>query len=180
MSNVVSPLNYIVKKDDKFFFDANVWLYILGNLGGARRGIVEAYSNLYNEILESEAKIYTNSLLISEFINTYSRIEFKYEQKTDPRIKDFKRDYRDNDNYKDKFSFLYKLTKNKILDKTIQISDCFEEFSTNSLITHEISYDYNDYYYTFLAEKQGLKIVTNDKDFLKYKDTVTIISLHIN
>ena len=61
---------------DKLFLDANIWLYLYCPQG-SRTYWVKTYSNVFDRILDAESQIYIDVLVVSEFINTFARQEWK-------------------------------------------------------------------------------------------------------
>ena len=90
---------YAINKDDKFFFDTNIWMYMHCSIGSYNARLVQDYSDFYQRVKDAGATILTNTLLISEFVNTYSRLEFNLIRKSDG-LSDYKKDFRSNPAYK--------------------------------------------------------------------------------
>ena len=85
-----SPNNiahYRFAANDCLFLDANVWLYIFSPYGiGGHWELV--YSSVFDRIVAAKSQLFTDVLVISEFINTYARIKWK---QSDFAGEDFKR-----------------------------------------------------------------------------------------
>ena len=83
-----STATYDFPEEKSYFFDTNIWLYIYGPIGWPDQKSA-VYSRALREIRNSNGTIYINCMVISEFINAFSRIEFK--QQTDhSRFKEFR------------------------------------------------------------------------------------------
>lgn len=167
--------NYNIKEEDKFLFDANVWIYIYYSIDESRTYAAEKYSDFYGKILEAGNPIYTNSLVISEIINRLERLEFDRVKKVD-RLERYKRDFRNNPKYSDTLGYIRLLVENKILSNSNSMNDCFESFNYNTFITSEKTMDFNDAIHCHTALKEDLKIVTNDRDFKNIKHDIDIIT----
>jgi len=76
--------SYIFAKTDSFLIDANIWMYI--NFPRySKRWECEVYSNALNKILRFRCSIYIDELVLSEFINSYSRLEHNLACSLDPQ-----------------------------------------------------------------------------------------------
>lgn len=175
MATIHNISTYAIKKDDKFFFDTNIWLYMHCSIGNYSAQLVQDYSDFYQRVKTAGATILTNTLLISEFVNTYSRLEFNIRKKSDG-LSDFKKDFRSNPTYKPLLDNINLLTEKKILKSSEKIQDSFHEFEENNFFSNPNTYDFNDEYYCYIAEKLNFKIVTNDKDFKSTNYNVEIIT----
>jgi predicted nucleic acid-binding protein len=167
--------SYTVSKDEKLFFDTNIWMYMHCSIGNYSSQLVQDYSDFYQKAKVAGAVILTSTLLISEFVNSYSRLEFNLRKKQDG-LSDFKRDFRSNPNYKSLFDNINLLTEKKILKNSIKIQDRFHEFEESNFFANPNTYDFNDEYFCYIGEKLDFKIVTNDKDFLNTNYNVEIIT----
>lgn len=61
-----------------------------------------------------------------------------------------------------------------------KLDDIFSEIDITSIYDKPNEFDYNDRYYLKLAEKEGIKIVTNDADFYSNLCDVEIITANKN
>ncbi len=166
---------YTIKENDQFFIDTNIWMYLHCSIGNYNPTIVQEYSDFYQKIKSSKKPIYTNPLLLSEFVNAYSRLEFNMIKRKDG-LYDFKKDFRSKAKYKHIFDKINLLTKRKILQDSIKAQDMFDEFEEEEFFDNPNTYDFNDEYYCYLAEKLNFKIITNDKDFQSSKYNIEIIT----
>lgn len=175
MPTIHNISNYTIDKTDRFFFDTNIWMYMHCSIGNYSARLVQDYSDFYEKVKVSGATILTSTLLISEFVNSYSRLEFNLRKKTDG-LKDYKKDFRSNPNYKPLLDNINLLTEKKILKNSIKIQDSFHEFEESNFFAQPNTYDFNDEYYCYIAEKQNFKIVTHDKDFLNTTYNIEVIT----
>lgn len=166
---------YEIKEGDKFFFDANIWMYMYCSIGEYGKNIVRDYSDFYQKVKQSGSPILTTPLLISEIINRYSKMEFDLVKKKDG-LSQYKRDFRSNPEYKPTLDHINLVTERKILGNSLKVHDRFNEFEESVFFSNPNTYDFNDEYYSFLAEKMNFKIVTNDRDFKKSFHEIEIIT----
>lgn len=176
MNNIL-PIDKYKPKSDNFFLDANIWLYLFCPLGGYNAKVIGKYDNFLKHALQTRSRIYVSSLVISEFINAYIRLEFKLLQKEYPhKYKDFKRDFRNTARYSTQMNDISNIVKNKILKNTERIDDEFATINIDALFDSIGTSDFNDKYYVSLCTRKDMKIVTNDGDFLKIKTHVDILT----
>lgn len=166
---------YNIQKGDKFFFDTNIWMYMHCSIGNYSAKLVQDYSDFYQKVKVNGNPILTCTLLVSEFVNSYSRLEFNLIKKSD-NLSDFKKDFRTNPSYKPTLDHINKLTEKKILSNSVKIQDSFHEFEEQNFFANPHTYDFNDEYFCYIAEKLNFKIVTNDKDFQNTSYNVEIIT----
>ncbi|MDP4176668.1 MAG: PIN domain-containing protein [Bacteroidota bacterium] len=167
MSEIFDIKDYQPSKNEGFFFDTNVWLYITYPAGDYDKEQQTSYSDFMTKILSNGAKVFITPSLISEFCNRYLRNEFYILKQSDPvKYKDFKKDFRPDQQYKESVIFLQATIKAQLLKLTTLMNfDCtVSELETIINKLYEI--DFNDTYYSLLAKKHGYKIVTHDYDFV--------------
>ncbi|MBO1346630.1 MAG: hypothetical protein EBE86_004195 [Hormoscilla sp. GUM202] len=74
MSNKVYHVNdYQFRATDAVLFDANVWLYIYGVQGDRYPNTRATYILALRRIRSVQGRIFLDVLVLSEFINAYSR-----------------------------------------------------------------------------------------------------------
>ncbi len=76
LTKIIDIENYCFSSEDKLFFDANVWIHIFytGNNPNDRR--VRIYSEAFKKALTKGSMIFRDYLVLSEFVNILSRIEY--------------------------------------------------------------------------------------------------------
>ncbi len=94
-------LHYNFTSQDKFFLDANIWLYLFGPRE-PRNHWNQIYSQVFNRILNANSQIYIDVLVVSEFINAYARTQWRI---VAPHIRSFK-DFRGSTDFKPNQSLL--------------------------------------------------------------------------
>lgn len=150
----------------KIFFDTNIWMYLYCDIANHNRKITFAYSNAFKKILVSKHSISTDITVMSEFINTYSRIAFG-NYKNNINNSDLKyKEYRKTNHYKETITNVYNIIKNKILkfagfENLRYDNDSF----LNLLDVNNIEIDFNDLHIANLCKKNNMYLLTNDRDF---------------
>ena len=162
---IIKSLNeHKISKTDKFFFDANVWLYILNDNSTKES---KKYIEFLKKILETDALIITNQEVISEVISKFL--------KDDAKLKGFKdkyKEYRKTEYYRNCFKvisaiFLQLLDNKKLIFEPINFTnnDFRKYLEINTKEQQRNILDYKDYIYTIFSKNKNYIIVTNDKDF---------------
>jgi len=169
-----------------YFFDANIWLFILKPL--AHASVDEKYyRNFFEEIIELQfapatsrrrkpvrPKIVVTNLLLSEIINAYMRhismyIFFRMRNE-DPHQKSFKRDYRDGIGKENYSKELKRICSDLISYKDYFVikDDGLCNIDPLYLLQQlpSINSDFNDFYYYELCYDNKIPIVTDDRDFI--------------
>lgn len=170
MANKVFSLNdYSIKSGDIFFFDNNIWMYLLCPIAQYNEKRQKAYSKFLNYILERKNHIYINSLVLSEFSNRYLKLDYDI-TKRDPNkagvFNDYKKDFVGSTEYENTVATLKIQIKN-ILKMCIRCSDEFNSINTDEILNVFTYIGFNDSYYIHFAQRKNLIIVTDDSDFLK-------------
>jgi len=165
--------NYTFNEDERLFFDANVWIYIYGPLIDKKS---EYLSEIYSKALEG--LLFVDALVLSEFINTYARLE--YTQRFTNIYQTFKK-FRQSSDFK---SVAEDIANNaKRILKLCQLCDL--EFSTVNLMDTLSEYaqgkaDYNDQLIAEICIDNDFTLVTHDADFLQLKKSNQLIILTAN
>lgn len=157
---VHSVENYDFPAGKGYFFDTNIWMYIYGPIGWTDQ-LSDAYSNALKKILNSEGTIYINCMIISEFINAFSRIEFK--QQTDfTKFKEFRNSLAFRAIAQDIAYNVRKILKNTLAcDPELQAIDLPEVME----MFEQGKYDFNDLLFSQICRAKDMIFVTHDKDF---------------
>ena len=157
---VHSVENYDFPAGKGYFFDTNIWMYIYGPIGWTDQ-LSDAYSKALKKILSSEGTIYINCMIISEFINAFSRIEFK--QQTDfTKFKEFRNSLAFRAIAKDIAYNVRKILKNTLAcDPELQAIDLPEVME----MFEQGKYDFNDLLFSQICRAKDMIFVTHDKDF---------------
>lgn len=179
MSNTIINANsFTPGPDDSLIFDCNALMYVFYIFGSYQTPDIQVYKRIFSEAVKNNSKIYVSSILISEFANTYIQNEYKrymWNNHLHPKNFKFKRDYKKLSDYSETVKDVKSIINNQILSVSNRIDDSFSELSLDHLFDNESTFDFNDRYYGLLAERNSLKIVTNDADFAAISD-ITIIT----
>lgn len=155
---------YKISEHEKVFIDTNILIYLFSpDFVSSNTMYIDQYSKILDILLQKNAQIFISSIVVSEFINRVLRIDYEKHKEIYP---DFKKDYRNSQQYKDTLELILKELK-KILKISQQIDDNFSEFDTFAWYKKDVSQDldFNDLQIAFCIEKNNLKLLSNDHDF---------------
>jgi predicted nucleic acid-binding protein len=151
---------YDFPPDNNYFFDTNIWLYIYGPIGWPDQKSA-VYSRALRDVRNSNGTIYINCMILSEFINAFSRIEFK-QQTTYSRFKDFRNSLSFRPVAADIASNVKKILRNTLAcDSDLKVIDLPEIMR----FFEQGKYDFNDLLFADICRSRGMVFVTHDKDF---------------
>lgn len=174
---IIDIKNYSPVKTDNFIFDTNIWLYLFCPLGGYNATIIKGYENFLVKIIKVNASIYLSSLILSEFINRYIRLDFNIKKSINPnKFVDFKKDYRPSPDYLNVVSTVQATLRQQIIRISKNINDSFSSYNLTEIINNIDKADFNDLCVEELSSIQDIKIVTHDKDFKITTKSVEIIT----
>jgi len=152
--------------NNKLFFDTNIWILLFPAIGSKLSREQNIYSRSYRKALQAGCHIFINVLILSEYVNTFARTNYKLFTESGGTLS-FK-DYRKSPDFSS-VSRAIIVSCNKILSKcekaeisfnSIDINSLFTEFQTNNA-------DFNDLVIADICKRQGFSLVTHDKDFAK-------------
>lgn len=155
-------------------FDTNILIKLLYPIDFS--GSVEKYAVLFEKIKKAKAKLIISSVQVSEFINRCIRIQYKLYQKTNGENIDFKKDYRNTDDYRINMKAILDIIKNDVVSNFEFIDDGFSKMQHENIFVYGFSYDFNDSLLVEIAEQRNAIIVTDDLDFANYKLSVPIVT----
>jgi len=170
-NNISSVQDYSIKATDQFFFDNNIWMYLLCPLGNFNAARQKEYSKFLNYIQERGNHICLNSLVLSEFSNRYLRLEFdlvKMDPKNAGLFNNYKKDFVGSAEFKKTVTDI-KIQMKNILKMCERFSDEFNHINFDEVLNLFSSIGFNDSYYLHFAKRKGLIIVTDDSDFVMNK-----------
>ena len=152
--------NYNFTSKDQLFLDANIWLYIYGPQIPSN-WCVKIYSGMLKRIITAKSNIYIDVLIVSEFINTYARLQWKL---IDP-LKKFKT-FRNGPKFKPVAQGIASDVK-RMMNYCSPLDSGFEKLLIDSLLaTYSTgNSDFNDQVITELCKDKGLTFITHDGDF---------------
>ena len=166
MNKIIDIKSYQPQKDDIFFFDTNIWMYLYCPMGDYKKHIRQLYSNFFKKVVARKSSILIASFVLSEFFNAYTRLEFNVLKNKEPETyQDFKKDFRNSEHYKSTVLAIKNVVQHNILKVAQRIDDKFHHLNVDELFTDIELSDFNDKYIVFLANDEEMKVVTNDSDF---------------
>lgn len=162
--------DYNFTPQDQLFLDTNIWLYLYAPQE-TQRHWVNIYSEVFERILKARSGIFTDVLVLSEFINVYARQEWKL--KAGP-IRDFKK-FRNSRRFKpiaqniaaDVKRVLGHCSRIKSGSSVLKMDSLLDEYAASNS-------DFNDQVITELCKTNGFTLITNDSDFKN--QTIPVLS----
>ncbi len=156
----LSIANYEFQPEDELFLDANIWLLIYGpqNYNRSREMV---YSSAFRRILEAQSSIHIDVLIVSEFINTHTRILWR-QTRSQLHFKAFRNSSQFKPIAKEVAG---KMTR--VLSHCSRIENQFSSLDIESLLDEYAKggTDFNDQVIGNLCKCKNLKLVTDDGDF---------------
>lgn len=155
---------YGYSQADRLLFDANIWLFLYGPQYNPADHRVRVYSAALRRIREVRCEIFIDVLVLSEFVNTYSRFAYNtLTAKTKP--KDFKT-FRRSSTFRPIAQRIAGDCR-RILDQCTRTESGFTAVDTATLLTEYegTKADLNDLILARLCAERGLTLVTDDADF---------------
>ena len=155
--------SYVFSKDETILIDTNIWLYLYPPPCNPRYEWATKYSRAIRNLKEAEAIAVLDPIVMSEYLNAYSRIVWKGEFKEQyPNFKKFRQS-------KDfhaltptllthakgiiDFSTVHSVASNHLdLDQTL-----------NNFVSGNI--DFNDSLFVDICRQRSFKLMTHDGDF---------------
>jgi len=177
MNNIVDITKYNPLAKDKFFFDANIWLYLFCPIGDYKKDVIAKYDKFLKKIIESKSSIFISSLILSEIFNRWARLEYNILKGEEPsKYHDYKRDYRGTEIYDKQVKDIKMVVEKHIMKVSKRIDDKFSSIPLDKLFENMGNYDFNDNYFLTIANLESFKIVTHDSDFASFKTPVFILT----
>lgn len=175
----VLSVPYTPMSEDVFFFDTNIWLHLCASIGNYGYNKQRQCSRLLNDISINGNKILLTSLILSEFINAYLKMEFYVlAEKNKWSRHDYKNLYRNTPECQSHMDCVKQIIQRQILPKTTMINDRFSRNIIDDIFKNfKNNADFNDYYFLELARSNKLIIVTDDQDFTNICENITVIKL---
>ena len=160
MSNPENIRRYVFRDDDKLLLDANVWLYIHGP-SKPDDWKVRVYSDALRRMITANSQLYIEVLILSEFINSYARLEYKLAYSRAP----FKQ-FRQSAAFKPTAQAIA-ISVQYILQRCTRLESGFPTIDVAALMNEykQGEIDFNDQILADVCRCNGLKFVTHDGDF---------------
>ncbi|WP_321931572.1 PIN domain-containing protein [Paraburkholderia guartelaensis] len=164
MKNKASDIAaYKYTSNDCFLIDANVWLYVGAPPSANIASATETYSAALKNIFQSKSTVFLSSTILSEYLNTYVRIEFNAHHKNN--YKDFKtfRNSADFQAVGAKASADAQVIAKLCVPMDDRFSSCtlddvFKDFESGIN-------DFNDSVIIHFCREHTCKLITHDSDF---------------
>lgn len=174
-NNKISISAITPRQDDTFMLDTNILIKILYPAMNDKK--VAPYENLYAKLLSAKSKLLISSVQISEFINRCIRFQFAlYTDSDDDNRLDFKKDYRNTDDYKNSMTAILDIINSDIIPNYIFIDDGFSKMQNDKIFRYGFSYDFNDSLLLEIASQNHAMLITDDRDFANYISDVKIVT----
>lgn len=150
--------------DRKFFFDANILLYIFWPTGAY--ALEKSYSALFKSLLNNKCEMIVDMTVVSETINRAHRIEYKkHIQILGLTEKQFTyKNYRNSQEGKDAMSDIYTIIEDNVLKVFSVVGKAFIKSEIESMLVVE-TIDINDKAIAMLCRENNFILTTNDADF---------------
>jgi predicted nucleic acid-binding protein len=154
---------YRFSSGEKILVDANIWLYLYPPPMNTNVPFARQYSSGFAQMVNDGARPVLDPLILSEYLNSYCRIEWAGQFKSNyPKFKDF-RNSSDFRTVAGKAGFFAR----RILDfclvhdipgNDLDLHQAVADFESTGL-------DFNDALLADICKKHDLKLLTNDADF---------------
>lgn len=172
--NIVNTSNFNPNYSHKFFFDSNVWLYLLfPQLSDISQRHINNYSEFFSKIKQKDCLIETNFVQMSELINVLLQNEFKSIKKINHSLK-FK-EFR-NSKEGEKALDNAKILTSFVLKSATLRNGNFNSEELKTMVENCDKADINDIYFASHCLKEQAILVTHDFDFNALKSNLQIIS----
>ena len=176
MNNVMDVETYEPQDGDRYFFDANIWLYFYCPIGNHKKEIISKYSGFLKRALGNDTTIYVSSLIASEVINAWLRLDFNILRRKRIIKNDYKQHYRGSLHYHSAIKDIQTVFNTQLLKISTPLDDRATEISLTDVLSGLDKIDFNDCYYHHLAKLDNLLIVTNDADFAELDTGISILT----
>lgn len=146
------------------FFDANILIYLFIPTG--KMYFESNYSSIFASLIKQKNKFVVDFIVLSEFINRAIRIDYdNYLQlnSLDKNRLPFKQ-YRNQEDGKDKLQQLYDLVINRILKSFDIVENSINHKDVVSMLNVD-SLDFNDKAIELICRENNFILLTNDVDY---------------
>jgi predicted nucleic acid-binding protein len=162
-TNVYRVDSYEFAESDELFMDTNIWFYVYAPQSPDDRR-TRAYSKALAKILTVRSRIFIDAMVLSEFINSYSRLAYNLFKPAGSTI-NFK-EYRQSPDFKPIAKDIESSVR-RILKHCQRTESGFSDCDIDSLLSKygEGNSDFNDQLMVELCKSKGFKLITHDRDF---------------
>lgn len=164
------------QKNQIFILDTNVLIKLFYPMLKTAPEARKPYEELYRKILLADSTLLISSIQISEFINRCIRFQFGLWKGTQNENVDFKKDYRETEDYRTSMNAILDIVKLDITPHSTYISDNFNHMDPTNLYQYGFSYDFNDSLLAEIARLNNAILVTDDRDFANYSSHIPIVT----
>lgn len=153
-----------INNKDNILIDTNILIFVLYPTNQPHKHT--QYIRVISTLQHQQCQMFINSLVVSEFINKLLRDDFYKLKEQNPSIEQFKRDYRNTQNYSDTLRFaITELDKFCKIYNIAHINDDFDKVNITSLYVNGYEFDFNDLVIAESVRSNGFKLLTDDRDF---------------
>lgn len=166
---------FMPESEDVVLFDTNILIDLFYSTDFGT--VNNKCESLYQKLIIKKSNLIISSVQISEFINKCIRLQYKlYMDSVRKYDLDFKRDYRNTDDYYEKMNAILDIIKTDIMSKFSFIDDGFSQMKSENIFLYGFSYDFNDSLVAEIARQNNAVLVTNDSDFANYGADFRIVT----
>lgn len=164
MKNTAHRLShYRLQAGESFLFDTNVWLYLLHPAPSGSTRLSDIYSRAIKPMLSRDVHLVVDVLVVSEYLNTFCRIEWSaYHRRRYPDFKSFR-------SSSDFIGVGERAGSNvrRILEMSKPVDHHFTRTDFEYVLTDFETgrKDFNDGLLADACRRNGWKLVTHDADF---------------
>ncbi len=177
MAQLIDITKYSPKTSENYFFDNNIWMYLFCPIASYEQRKQNIYSDFLEKLLSNNHTIFINSMILSEFANSYLRLDFKlWKDETKNLHADYKKDFVGTARFTETVKGV-KSEINKILKIALKGSDEFNSINLTNVLNEFGKSDFNDCYFLELARQKNYKIVSDDRDLQNSKILVDVITI---
>ena len=153
---------YPFRNGEHILIDTNIWLYLHPPATKpASSWEVTRYSNVFARLLRAKAQPVVDALILSEYLNSYIRIEYAAWKSTYPKFKDFR-------NSADAVAILRSAVAEvgQILNTAVPHDTALTNIDLPAVLgaVQSAVLDFNDGLLIENCRKHGWKLLTNDAD----------------
>jgi predicted nucleic acid-binding protein len=142
--------------------DTNVWLYLFPAPGNPPFNFAQQYSTAFANLVSAKAQLVLDPIVLSEYLNSYAKIEWRGSYKFYPTYKEF----RNSSDFSAVASAAKIFTKRILSFSQIHSIPANELDINQALIDFQAGgVDFNDALLVDICKKKNLKLMTNDSDF---------------
>lgn len=164
---------YTFSSVDALLFDANIWLYIYGPQRQLYPRLHTTYNLAFRRIRSVKSRIFSDVIVLSEFINSYARIVYN-DLPVATKPANFKT-FRNSADFKPVAEDIAEYSQ-RIVEKTERTDSGYDSVDVRAILSEyaDGNIDFNDRMLAELCRAKGLKLVTHDGDF--QGENLTIIT----